>query len=86
MIALVAGFGFPDLIGVCGTLMVGLAYLATQMRWMNSDDLAFPVVNLIGSLLIGFSLWHNFNLASALMEGFWIVISLIGIAQYMRAR
>ena len=75
-----------DVIGICGTLMVGLAYLATQMRWLNSDDLAFPLVNLGGSVLISYSLYHNFNLASALMEGFWIAISVLGIWQYLRAR
>ena len=32
------------------------AYFATQMRMMNSDDLAFPVVNLLGSVLIVYSL------------------------------
>ncbi|WP_039016918.1 CBU_0592 family membrane protein [Halocynthiibacter namhaensis] len=79
-------FALHDAIGVCGTLMVGLAYLATQMRWLNSDDLAFPLVNLGGSVLISYSLYHNFNLASALMEGFWIAISVLGIWQYMRTR
>ncbi len=76
-------FSLSDVIGVCGTLMVGMIYLATQMRWINSDDLMFPLVNLIGSLLIGFSLYHDFNLAAALMEGLWVVISLLGIGQYL---
>ena len=62
------------------------AYFATQMRMMNSDDLAFPVVNLLGSVLIVYSLLENFNLASMLIEGFWILISIIGIIQHFRLR
>ncbi len=77
---------FVDLIGSLGALIVVAAYFATQMRVMNSEDLAFPVVNLIGSVLIVFSLLQNFNLASMLIEGFWIIISVIGIIQHFRLR
>ncbi|NOD78262.1 hypothetical protein [Ruegeria sp. HKCCD4332] len=75
-----------DAIGSFGALIVVAAYFATQMRMMNSDDLAFPVVNLLGSLLIVCSLLENFNLASMLIEGFWILISIIGIIQHFRLR
>ena len=77
---------FVDAIGSFGALIVVVAYFATQMRMMNSDDLAFPVVNLVGSVLIVFSLMQNFNLASMLIEGFWIIISVIGIIQHFRLR
>lgn len=72
-------FGYVDAIGTTGTFIVVAAYFGTQMRFINSDDLVFPVLNLIGSVLLGFSLIHNFNLASALMEVFWTAISLLGI-------
>ncbi|SMO79161.1 CBU_0592 family membrane protein [Ruegeria faecimaris] len=75
-----------DGIGSIGAMIVVAAYFATQMRMMNSDDLAFPVVNLLGSILIVYSLFENFNLASMLIESFWILISLIGIAQFFRLR
>jgi len=75
-----------DYVGSFGTLMVVTAYFLTQMRYMSATDLAFPVINLIGSLLIGASLYVNFNLASALIEFFWIIISIIGIFQWFRFR
>ncbi|MEO1109516.1 MAG: hypothetical protein AAFX90_16505 [Pseudomonadota bacterium] len=75
-----------DAIGSFGALFVVAAYFATQMRYMNSEDLAFPVVNLLGSVLIVYSLLQNFNLASMLIEGFWIIISVIGIIQHFRLR
>jgi len=75
-----------DAVGSAGALVVVAAYFATQMRMMNSDDLAFPVLNLAGSILIVYSLFENFNLASMLIESFWILISMIGIVQYLRLR
>ncbi|MGV6806175.1 MAG: CBU_0592 family membrane protein, partial [Ruegeria sp.] len=66
------GLTLADGIGSLGALIVVAAYFATQMRMMNSDDLVFPVVNLVGSVLIVYSLLQNFNLASMLIESFWI--------------
>ncbi len=86
MTALLETLTIVDAIGSFGALIVVAAYFATQMRMMNSDDLTFPVVNLLGSVLIVYSLVHNFNLASMLIEGFWILISLIGIIQHFRLR
>ena len=86
MTALLDSLTIVDAIGSFGALIVVAAYFATQMRMMNSDDLAFPVVNLLGSVLIVYSLVYNFNLASMLIEGFWILISVIGIIQYFRLR
>lgn len=86
MTAILDTLTIVDAIGSFGALIVVAAYFATQMRMMNSDDLAFPVINLLGSVLIVFSLLENFNLASMLIEGFWIVISIIGIIQHFRLR
>ncbi|WP_254443634.1 CBU_0592 family membrane protein [Ruegeria atlantica] len=86
MAAFLNNLTLADAIGSFGALIVVAAYFATQMRMMNSEDLAFPVLNLAGSVLIVYSLLQNFNLASMLIEGFWILISLIGIVQFFRLR
>ena len=86
MTEFLGGLTLADGIGSFGALIVVAAYFATQMRMMNSDDLAFPVVNLVGSVLIVYSLLQNFNLASMLIESFWIAISVIGIIQHFRLR
>lgn len=75
-----------DALGSTGTIIVATLYFATQMRYLNSSDLLFPLGNLLGSALITFSLAYNFNLASALMEFFWISISLIGIYKSLTAK
>lgn len=77
---------WPDAVGTAGTIITVGAYFATQMRYINSDDLAFPLINLVGSLMISFSLYYSFNFASSLMEVFWIAISLLGIVQWLRLK
>lgn len=78
------GLGWPDVIGLMGTGCVVMSYLATQAGWLRSDQLAFPVINLIGAVLLAISLSVNFNLASMVIEVFWIAISLFGIARALR--
>lgn len=68
MAAFLETLTLADAVGSFGALVVVAAYFATQMRMLNSDDLAFPVVNLVGSILILYSLLENFNLASMLID------------------
>ncbi|MFQ6550306.1 CBU_0592 family membrane protein [Aestuariibius sp. 2305UL40-4] len=77
--------GFVDLIGSFGTVMVVTAYFLTQARLLDAARWEFPTINLVGSLLISLSLYYNFNLASVVMEFFWIVISIFGIWQSLRS-
>ena len=86
MSEILAALTFADLVGSIGTLIVTAAYFATQMRYLNSDDLLFPIANLVGSLFMAYSLVYAFNIASALMELFWILISLAGIINYLRRK
>ena len=41
-----------DALGATGTLLFAATYLATRPHRLNSDDLAFPVLNLTGALLL----------------------------------
>jgi predicted membrane protein len=43
-------------------------------------------MNLTGALFLLFSLCINFNLASFVIEVFWIAASVIGLVQYHRSR
>ncbi len=68
-----------DLVGVAGTGLVIAAYFATQQGWVPASDWRFPLVNLVGAVLILVSLWADWNLPSFVMEIFWCAISLYGL-------
>ena len=74
-------FTASDLVGVAGALTILVAYLLNQLRVLESTDWKFPLSNLVGSLLITYSLLFNFNLPSMLIEIFWSIISIYGICR-----
>lgn len=71
-----------DIIGLAGTSLVVAAYLLLQLEKLDAKGLAFNVMNLSGAILLLISLSINFNLASFVIELFWIATSCIGLYRY----
>ena len=76
---------FYDAAGVLGAALVIVAYFATQQRWMSSEDWRFPAANLVAAVLVLISLYANWNLASFVIEVFWLLISAYGLVKSVRA-
>lgn len=72
--------------GLVGSGLVVLAYLLNQTGRLASTDWRFPAANLVGALAILLSLIDAWNLPSALIEVFWVAISLYGLARCWRQR
>ncbi|HXQ52021.1 MAG TPA: hypothetical protein VN802_13080 [Stellaceae bacterium] len=79
------GFDPFAVAGLAGAAIVVVAYGANQRGALASDDLRFPLANLVGALLILSSFATAWNLPGALIELFWIAISLYGLLR-RRAR
>lgn len=75
-----------DAIGMLGTLLVVLAFFLLQLERTDPKGLAYNLINLLGAVFLLFSLCFNFNLASFVIELFWIAASLIGMWRYWRRR
>lgn len=73
-----------DAIGMLGTLMVILAYYLLQLERIDPKSLRYNLLNLVGAVFLFFSLCFNFNLASLVIEVFWIGASIIGLWKYWR--
>jgi hypothetical protein len=65
--------------GFLGAALIIIAYFANQKGWLASTDWRFPSINLVGAILIFASLFVQWNLPSAVIEAFWIAISLYGL-------
>jgi paired small multidrug resistance pump len=76
----------PDALGIFGSLLIVIAYFANLRGTLSNTGLAYSLLNLIGAALILFSLWWAWNLAAAVMEEFWAVISAYGIARVVSQR
>ncbi|WP_105201517.1 CBU_0592 family membrane protein [Pseudoalteromonas sp. T1lg10] len=75
-----------DVIGMSGTFLVVGAFFLLQLEKLPASGLGYNLMNLSGAILLLISLCYNFNLASFVIEIFWIAASLIGIYKHVMAR
>lgn len=73
-----------DSVGLLGTALVVLAYFLLQLERIESGSLSYSLINLVGASCLLFSLCFTFNLASFIIELFWITASLVGLWKYWR--
>jgi len=71
-----------NIIGMIGTSLVVSTYFLLQMEKLDAKGLAYNIWNLIGAILLLISLLVHFNLASFVIELFWIAASLVGLVRY----
>ena len=69
-----------DVLGLVGVALILLAYLLLQLRRIDPTSAAFSASNATGAALVLLSLYYDFNLSAAAMEGAWLLISLYGLA------
>lgn len=75
-----------DIVGTIGVALIIVTYAGVQLRKMEVRSLTYSALNLLGALMILVSLAYNFNLASVVIEIFWIIISLWGIVVWIKTR
>ena len=79
-------FEWYDLVGTAGVILILIIYYLLQVGRINVQGLFYSVANFVGAGLIAVSLIFKFNFSALLIEICWMLISLIGIARYLRER
>ena len=75
-----------DIVGMSGTFLVVGSFFLLQLNKVSPKSLVYNMMNLSGAILLLISLCYNFNLASFVIEIFWIAASLIGLYKYLKNR
>jgi hypothetical protein len=70
-----------DVAGVAGVLLILIAYAGATAGKLDPKQWPALTLNLIGALLILWSLSVDFNLSAALMEGAWALVALAGLTR-----
>ncbi len=70
-----------DVVGLVGVSFVVGTYFLSQIGRMDVTRPLYPALNGLGALFILFSLYHTFNAASFVIEFFWLMISVVGLAR-----
>ncbi len=73
-----------DFVGFTGATAILLAYFLLQAKKMSADTLTYSLLNLIGALLILFSLSYACNLTAVFIEIIWVSISLFGVFKWYK--
>ena len=76
----------PDILGVVGVGLILIAYAGATTGRLDPKQAPALALNLIGALLILWSLYFDFNLSAVLMEGAWALVAVIGLARLALAR
>ena len=62
-------------LGVIGAFLHLLGYHLLVRKQVGSHDLSYFVINLFAGLFVFSSLFADFNMATMITQGFWIIIS-----------
>ncbi len=74
---------FYDWIGFIGVIIVLVSYLLLQISVIKVEGMAYSASNAIGSVLLLYSLYHDWNLSAVIIEVFWLGISLYGMVKVL---
>ena len=75
------GVTIPDVVGFAGVACVVGTYLLSQLGRMDVTRPLYPAVNGVGAAMILVSLWFRPNPPSVVIELFWLLISVVGLAR-----
>jgi hypothetical protein len=71
---------YLEVIGIAGFVAYVLTYTMLTLRLVTGDSLIYFCMNLGAASMVMVGLMASFNLASALIQAFWIAISVVGIS------
>lgn len=72
-------YGLAELIGVLGFFLYVSTYTMLTLRVLSSASVTYFVLNLTASSCVLIGLMVSFNLAAALIQTFWVIMSVVGI-------
>ena len=80
-------YHFYDFVGNLGVILILGTYFLLQLGRMASTSFAYAILNLLGAAFILYSLIYEFNMSAFIIEIFWMLFSLLGLARiYMEKR
>ena len=69
-------------VGIIGFIFYMLSYFLLLFGKLKGTDNTYILMNMVAASCVLFSLMNHFNLASALIQIFWIVVSIAGLVRY----
>ncbi len=74
-------YTLADPVGLLGVLALLVAYFFLSTGRWSANSTQYQGCNLLGALLILYSLFFHWNLSSFVIQIAWVLISLIGMSR-----
>ena len=78
-------FDFANVVGLIGSFIMVVAFAYSNLTKVMNLVL-FNLLNLVGAVMLGWSLTVHFNLASLALEIVWAAIALFGLIKALMTR
>ena len=76
----------PNLLGLVGVIITLLAYGLLQTGKLDATTKSYSILNIVGSMLIVYSLCFDWNLSAFVMESAWCAFSIYGLCRLLKHR
>jgi hypothetical protein len=77
---------FRQSISFVGALLILIAYAGYQFGWIDARNMAYNILNGVGSAILFWIALHPFQIGFIALEGVWTVISIWAIVKHRRNR
>ena len=67
---------FEQALSFAGAMLILVAYLGHQLKWMNPQGAAYNLLNIVGSAILCYVAFFPFKLGFVVLEGAWVLISI----------
>ena len=75
-----------QLLSFAGAVLILVAYVGHQMRWMRARGAAYNILNAVGSGILGYVALRPFQAGFVVLEFVWAGVSLYALTKAFRYR
>ena len=69
------------MVSFLGAMLILVAYIGHQLKWMNPRKLAYNLLNVVGSGILAYIALAPFQIGFVVLESVWALISLYSLAR-----
>jgi hypothetical protein len=71
---------------LCGAMLILVAYVGHQLKWMNPARPLYNIMNGVGSGILGvYAFWPRFQAGFVVLEVAWTAISIYAFSRALRS-
>ena len=68
-----------QIVSFAAALLILIAYVGHQMKWMDSRGVVYNVFNALGSAILAYIAFHPFQVGFVVLESVWALISVYAL-------